>query len=250
LLGAVDAGVGVTPLLAIPADTRCWLQRPPTPATTSRSPGAVRTKRGGVAPEAAPRSVAAGAASLPASHGSQRPAPEGTTGPMTYAWARPRVTLCQEGLPERTVWLVMQRTRGEAPPYPSAIRHAPVSTPGRPVIWRSRGRGAEEQWWEESKTAPGLAHYGARKSPGWHHQRLTPMLAHVFVWPMKRRGGKKSARADGVAGADALGSGLAPARVYRGRDVGVRPLGAAAQSSCLSGAEKAAGDRKLNKVSL
>jgi hypothetical protein len=29
-LDAMDACVGVTALVAIPAETRCWLQRPPT----------------------------------------------------------------------------------------------------------------------------------------------------------------------------------------------------------------------------
>jgi SRSO17 transposase len=235
-LDAVDACVGVTTLLAIPADTRCWLQRPPTADKTYRYQGAVRTKRVVVSPETAPCSVAAVAASLPASHWYQRTVSEGTKGPITYAFARQRVTLCKEDLPERPVWLVMKRTLGAEPISTYYSSNAPVSTPWRTLIWLSGVRWAVEQCFEESKTELGMAHYEVRKYPGWHHHILTTMLAHFFVWSVKLRLGKKSARADGVAGADALGSGLAPARVYEGRDVGVGPLGAAAQSSCLSGA--------------
>jgi SRSO17 transposase len=66
-LDAVDACVGVTRLVASPADTRCWLQRPPTEDKTSIYTGEVRAKRGAVAPPSAPRAVAAVATSLPAS---------------------------------------------------------------------------------------------------------------------------------------------------------------------------------------
>ena len=44
-LDAVDACVGVTSLVAVPAETRCWLQRPLTMEKTSTYKGAVRAKR-------------------------------------------------------------------------------------------------------------------------------------------------------------------------------------------------------------
>ena len=44
-LDAVDACVGVTSLVAVPAETRCWLQRPLTTEKTSTYKGAVRAKR-------------------------------------------------------------------------------------------------------------------------------------------------------------------------------------------------------------
>jgi SRSO17 transposase len=55
-----------------------------------------------------------------------------------------------------------------------------------------------EQCFEEGKTELGMAHDEVRKYAGWHHHMLT-MLAHVFLWHLKRRLGKKSASADGVA---------------------------------------------------
>jgi SRSO17 transposase len=233
-LDAADACVGVTTFVAIPADTRCWDQRPLTMEKTSRYRGTVRTKRVVVAPDTTPNSVAAVAASLPASHWYQRTVSEGTKGPITYAFARQRVTLCKKDLPERTVWLVIKRTLGEEPTSTYYISNAPLSTPWRTLIWLSGVRWAVEQCFEESKTELGMAHYEVRKYPGWHHHMLTTMLAHFFLWSVKLRLGKKSASTDDSTAADALGSGVAPARVYQGSDVGVSALGAASQSSCLS----------------
>src|ERR687886_914496 len=124
-LDAVDACVGVTTLVAIPADTRCWLQRPRTEDKTYIYKGDVRSKRVVVAPHHAPNSVAAVAASLPASSWYQRTGSEGTKGPITYAFARQRVPLCKEGLPDRTVWLVVKRREGPVPAYPYSISNAP-----------------------------------------------------------------------------------------------------------------------------
>jgi SRSO17 transposase len=43
-LDAVDTCVGVTTFVAIPADTRCWLQRPRTAEQTYRYKGEMRAK--------------------------------------------------------------------------------------------------------------------------------------------------------------------------------------------------------------
>src|SRR5262249_38120209 len=177
-VGAVDGGVGVTRFVAIPADTRCWLQRPQTEDKTYIYKGDVRAKRVVVAPHHAPRSVAAVAASLPASSWYQRTVSEGTKGPMGYEVARTRGTLCKEGLPERSVWLVSQRTVGVKKTYSYYVSNAPVSTPLRTFVWLSGVRWAIEQCFAEAKTELGMAHYEVRKYAGWHHHMLTTMLAH------------------------------------------------------------------------
>jgi len=112
---AIEACVGVTAFVAIPAETRCWLQRPRTEDKTYTYKGAVHAKRVVVAPTHAPRSVAALAVSLPAASWYQRTVSEGTKGPLVYEFARQRITLCKDGLPERTVWLVLKRTLGVEP---------------------------------------------------------------------------------------------------------------------------------------
>ena len=213
-LDAVDACVGVTTLVAIPADTRCWLQRPRTEDKTYIYKGDVRSKRVVVTPHNAPSSVAAVAASLPMSSWYQRTVSEGTKGPIAYAFARQRVTLCKEGLPERPVWLVIKRTLGGEPTYSYYISNAPASTPLRTFVWLSGLRWAVEQCFEEGKTELGMAHYEVRKYPGWHHHMLTTMLAHFFLWHLKLHVGKKSAGPHRIAVADALGGRLTPADVY------------------------------------
>ena len=213
-LDAVDACVGVTALVAIASETRCWLQRPQTADRGYTYKGEARSKRVVVGPEHAPRTVAALAAHLPASCWYQRKVSEGTKGPIVYAFARQRVTLCKEGLPERTVWLVIKRTLGADPVYSYAISNAPASTPLRTLVWLSGVRWAIEQCFEEGKTELGMAHYEVRKYPGWHHHMLTTMLAHFFLWHLKLHLGKKSPSPHRVAAADVIGSRLTLADVY------------------------------------
>jgi SRSO17 transposase len=115
------------------------------------------------------------------------------------------VTLCKDGLPDRTVWLVIKRTLGPEPSYAYAISNAPASTPLRTLVWLSGLRWAVEQCFEESKTELGMDHYEVRKYTAWQHHMLTTMLAHFFLWHLKLRLGKKSPRIDGVAAADVVG---------------------------------------------
>jgi SRSO17 transposase len=157
-LDAVDACVGITTFGAIPSETRCWLQRPCTEGKLYTYQGARRAKRVVTAAAPAPATVAAIAARLPASQWYRRTVSEGTKGPMAYVFARQRVTLCKEGLPDRTVWLVIKRTLGAEPVDAYYISNAPASTPLRTFVWLSGVRWAVEQCFEESKTELGMAH--------------------------------------------------------------------------------------------
>src|SRR5262245_24224940 len=195
------------------------------------------TRFGNAEPTACP--VAVVAASLPASSWYRRKVSEGTKGPIEYAFARQRVTLCKEGLPKRTVWLVIKRTLGTTPVYSYYISNAPVSTPWRTLVWLSGVRWAMEQCFEEGKTELGMAHYEVRKYPGWHHHTVTTMLAHFFLWHLKLRLGKKSPSPHGLATADHLGSRLTPADLYDCRGTGVDRVGTEAQSPGLSSASSA-----------
>jgi len=233
-LDAVDACVGVTALVAISSETRCWLQRPQTADRDYTYKGEAHSKRVVVGSKHAPRTVAAVAANLPASCWYQRKVSEGTKGPIVYAFARQRVTLCKEGLPERTVWLVIKRTLGDEPTYSYYISNAPASTPLRTFVWLSGLRWAVEQCFEEGKTELGMAHYEMRKYPGWHHHMLTTMLAHFFLWHLKIRLGKKSSSADGLAIADTPGSRLTLTYLYGRHRAGSGCLDATEESYRLS----------------
>ncbi len=227
-LAAIDACVGVTALVAISSETHCWLHAPQTEDKTYTYKGEVCSKRVVVDPTPAASTVAALAQSLPASRWYRRKVSEGTKGPIEYEFARARVTLCKNGLPDRTVWLIIKRTLGAEPSYCYYLSNAPASTPLSLFVWLSGVRWAVEQCFEEGNSALGMAHYEVRKYSGWHHHMLTTMLAHFFLWRLKVRWGKKSTGADGVASADAFGSGLAPAHVYDCRGPGVGRLGAEA----------------------
>jgi SRSO17 transposase len=210
-LAAIDACVGATALVALSSETRCWLQRPATQEQAYRYKGAERAKRHLRPTASAPQSVAALAATLPAWQWYRRKVSEGTTGPIEYDFARHRVTLCKDGLPERTVWLVIKRTRGPEPTSAYAISNAPASIPFRTLVWLSGIRWAVEQCCEAGKTELGMAHYEVRKYAGWHHHMLLTMLAHFFLWHLQGRLGEKSASTHGVAAASALPSRVAPA---------------------------------------
>jgi len=213
-LAAIEACVGATALVAISSETRCWPQRPATQEQLYRYKGEERTKRYLRPTASTPQSVAAVAATLPARQWYRRTVSEGTKGPIAYDFARHRVTLCKDGLPERTVWLVLKRTCGAEPTYAYAISNAPASIPFRTLVWLSGIRWAVEQCFEEGKTELGMAHYEVRKYAGWQHHMLLTMLAHFFLWHLKGRLGKKSASADGVAAPPVIRSRVTPACVY------------------------------------
>jgi SRSO17 transposase len=198
-LAALDACVGTTALVAISSETRCWLQRPATQEQTYQYKGEERAKRHLLSTVLPPQSVAALATTLPAWQWYRRTVSEGTKGPIEYDFARHRVILCKDGLPDRTVWLVIKRTRGPEPIYAYAISNAPASTPFRTLVWLSGIRWAVEQCFEEGKTELGMAHDEVRKYAGWQHHMLLTMLAHFFLWYLKGRLGEKSTGTDGVA---------------------------------------------------
>lgn len=198
LLDAIDTGVGVTALVAIPGDTRCWLQAPRTEDKSYQYKGTVRSKRVVVASAPAPSPVVALAASLPASSWYRRQVSDRTQGPIEYEFARKRITLCQNRLPGRTVWLVIRRTLEAQPLYAYFISNAPESKPLSLLVGLSGMDGAVAQCVEEGNTELGMSHYEVRKYPGWHHHMQTTMLAHFFLWRLKMGLGQPSPRADGL----------------------------------------------------
>jgi SRSO17 transposase len=200
-LEVLDRYVDLVYLVAIPADTRAWLEGPVMETTQYRYRGAVRTKRQVAAKDRTPPSVAAIAKSIPEACWYRRTVSEGTKGPIEYEFTKRRVTLCRDGLPARTVWLVMKRSLGEQPTHWYSISNAPLSSRLPLFVWLSGVRWAIEQCFEESKTELGMDHYEVRKYPGWHHHMLTSILAHFFLWHLKIRLGKKSPRAHGAAAA-------------------------------------------------
>ena len=131
-----------------------------------------------------------------------------------YAFARTRVTLCKDGLPERTVWLVIKCTVGVKKTYAYYISNAPVRTPLRTFVWGSGLRWTMEQCFEEAKTELGMDQYEVRKYPGRQHHMLTAMLAHFFSVACEAPLGEKSPCTDRVTAPELAGSGLTVADLY------------------------------------
>jgi hypothetical protein len=189
---ACAACVGTVAFVATPADTRCWLQPFATTTHTYPYTGEQRTKRVAAAPAKAPYTVAALAQTMHSTFWFPRTVSEGTTGPITYEFARKRIVWCKDGHPAMVVWLLIKRTCGAEPQYGYYLSHAPLRVPLRLFVWLSGVRWAIEQCFEETKPALGMDHYEIRKYTGWHHHMLTCMVAHLFLWHLPRRWGKKA----------------------------------------------------------
>lgn len=182
---AAEQCIGKTYFVSMPATTQCWLQCPLTTVKTYRHNGKTRTKRRLKAPTKDPVTFAQFATGLHATFWSVRTVSEGAKGPIAYEFARRRVTLRKDGLPWKTVWLVMKRTLGDDPTYWFYISNASRCARLPLFVWLSGVRWAIEQCFEETKGELGMDHYEVRKYAGWHHHMLTCMLAHFFLWHLK-----------------------------------------------------------------
>jgi hypothetical protein len=135
VLEAVEACRGLTSLVAIPADTRCWLQGPVMHAQHYRYTGEARTARTVAPKDGAPPTVEAIAKTLHATFWYRRTVSEGTTGPIVSAFTQRQVTLCRDGLPDRAVWLIIKRSCGAQPSYWYDLSNAPLSACLPLFVW-------------------------------------------------------------------------------------------------------------------
>ena len=191
-IATVDALPDKTYFVSVPKDTRCWLKRPMTITKSYRWGGKERTKTLLVDPDSKPLTVEELARNINDYFWYRRKVSEGAKGPIVYEYTRRQVILSADGLPQKTVWLLIRRTLGEDPQYSYFISNASTSTRLKTLVWLSGLRWAIEQCFEEAKTELGMDHYEVRKFPGWQHHILTCMLAHFFLWHLKIRMGKKS----------------------------------------------------------
>lgn len=188
----VDALPGKTYFVSVTKSTLCWLKRPMTITKQYRRRGQIRTKTVLADADSKPMTVDQLAKNINDYFWYRRQVSEGTKGPILYEFTRRQVILAADGLPQKTVWLLIRRTIGDNPQYSFFISNASASTRLKTLVWLSGLRWAIEQCFEETKTELGMDHYEVRKFMGWHHHILTCMLAHFFLWHLKIRMGKKS----------------------------------------------------------
>jgi SRSO17 transposase len=200
--------------VSIPADTRCWLQGPVMEVKRYTYKGEARAKQVVAQTEKAPMTVAAVAHSLHDCFWYRRQVSEGTKGPIEYEFTKRQVTLCHDGNPDKTVWLVIKRTLGATPTYWYYISNAPVSMRLPLFVWLNGVRWAIEQCFEETKTKLGMDQYEVRKHRGWYHHIVTCMLAHFFLWHTQIRLGKKSPSAYHIAAEGIAGGHFTPQTLH------------------------------------
>jgi SRSO17 transposase len=198
-IGAIEQRIGLTYLVQVPSDTLCWMQHPSIREKSYKYKGQLKTKKYVPPAEKKPIKVSDFAKGLNDVFWYRRRVCEGTKGPSEYEFTKRRVTLCQDGLPGKTVWLIIKRTIAAAPSYSFYISNAPISTRLKTFVWLSGIRWAIEQCFEETKTELGLDHYEVRKYPGWRHHMLSCILAHFFLWHLRIRLGEKSSLAYDIA---------------------------------------------------
>jgi SRSO17 transposase len=189
---AVDSCVGAIYFVEVPADTRCWLKQPVTREKQYKYKGENRSKTVLEKTEKKPISVSTLAKNINDYFWYRRKVSEGTKGPIEYEFTRRRIILSNNGLPQKTIWLIMRRTIEDRPVYKYYLSNAPTSARLSLFVWLSGIRWAVEQCFEETKSELGMDHYEVRKYTGWQHHILTCMLAHFFLWHLKIRLGKKS----------------------------------------------------------
>lgn len=189
---AAESLTGVTYMVQVPKDNLCWMKQPMTIKKYYNYKGKQRTKKvlSGDAKE--PISFETIAKNMHDFFWYRRKVSEGTKGPIEYEFTKRRVVLSHDGLPSKTVWLLVRRTIGEEPTYSFYISNALTSTRLEKFVWLSGLRWSIEQCFEETKSELGMDQYEVRKYPGWNHHILTCMLAHFFLWHLKIKLGKKS----------------------------------------------------------
>lgn len=191
-IGAIEQRVGLTYFVQVPSDTLFWHHRPSVHEKSYKYKGETKKKNYVPPEEKKPTRVSEFATGLHNVFWYRRKVSEGTKGPIEYEFTKRRIVLRQNGLPGKTVWLVIRRTTGANRTYSFFISNAPIGTRLKTFVWLSGIRWAIEQCFEETKTELGLDHYEVRKYPGWRHHMLSCMLAHFFLWHMRIKLGEKS----------------------------------------------------------
>jgi len=186
---AADNCVGKTFFSAVSSDTRCRFRPPAVRTREYRYRGKLRSKD--VVPDNKPVPISE-LKNISNYFRYKRKVSEGTEGPILYEFTKRKVTIAKNGLPWKTVWLIVKRTIGKNPTCSYYISNAPESTRLNTFVWLSGIRWAIEQCFEETKTELGTDQYEVRKYSGWNHHILSCMLAHFFLWHLKIRMGKKS----------------------------------------------------------
>jgi SRSO17 transposase len=166
-------------VLAVPAPTPVWMERPP---ATSASTGAVRMTRTWTA-----HTAATAATTLAATAWRRITVAAGAKGPRIYDWAAVRVAVGERGWPGPERWLLVPRSVGDPGERANYLSNAPPETPLGTLARVAGARWPIEQGFEESKGEAGLDHYEVRRWDSWHRHITLALLAHAFLAELRRQ---------------------------------------------------------------
>lgn len=191
-INAVEALPGITYVVPVSPNTRCWLKKPvvssePSPWTKKFSPQAILPEF-----ENKAMTMADLAKGINDYFWYQIPVNKGAERPVVYEFTRRQVVLATGELPENPLWLLIKRTLEKEPKYRFFIANTSGGARFKTLVWLSGMPWAMEQCIAEANGELGMNHYELRKFKGWHHHILTCMLAHFFLWHFKIRTGEKS----------------------------------------------------------
>jgi len=152
---AAESLIGVTYLVQMPEDTLCWYKQPTVIEKTYKYRGQKQTKK--VLSEKAkkPISFKELANGINNFFWYRRKVSEGTKGPIEYEFTKRSIVLSNNGLPQKTVWLLIRRTLDKEPVYSFYISNAPRSARLNFFVWLSGLRWSIEQCFRETKTELG-----------------------------------------------------------------------------------------------
>jgi len=92
------------------------------------------------------------------------------------------------------VWVVLRRSRGDAPTLTAYLSNASADTPLATLVWLCGMRWPVETGILEAKGEVGLDHYEVRGWVGWHHHITLSFLAHHFLVQARLRLGGEARR--------------------------------------------------------
>lgn len=133
---------------------------------------------------------------------------EGAKGPLLAHVACLRVYPSRSDLPwSESVWLIIRKRTDGQVRY--AFSNAPETISFQELCQASCQRWTIEQCFEEGKSHLGMDEYEHRSWPAWHRHMIYVMLAHHFLFRLRRRF-KKNSRFDSTADKNAARNCSAP----------------------------------------
>jgi SRSO17 transposase len=174
-------------VLTVSTPTAVWLRRPKVEPAQCSASGRLRRKARLARGAASPLTVEAVAVSWPAEQWERLTVAEGEKGPIVYDWARQRVVESQEGLPGKTVWLLVRRSVKDPTDMAYYLSNAPKNTPLLTLAQVATARWTIEQCFREAKGETGLDEYEVRLWHSWYRHITLAMMAHAWLASVRSR---------------------------------------------------------------